>query len=102
MSGSPSKYIWVTRREPNAGPRTDTWMWDGRQAFAPITQEDLDTVLTDGARIEVLDAGIQPDDGDLPLVVVDGGGTPRVADPSKPVGAADRLVALRPPERASG
>ena len=32
-SGSPGKYIWVTRRSVNARPKTEKWMCAGRQAF---------------------------------------------------------------------
>ena len=32
-SGSPGKYIWVTSRSVNARPKTEKWMWFGRQAF---------------------------------------------------------------------
>src|ERR1700750_870686 len=32
-SGSPGKYIWVTRRVANAGPKYEKWMWFGRQAL---------------------------------------------------------------------
>ena len=32
-SGSPGKYIWVTRRWVNARPNTEKWMCCGRHAF---------------------------------------------------------------------
>ena len=32
-SGSPGKYIWVTRRCVNARPNTEKWMCCGRQAL---------------------------------------------------------------------
>lgn len=93
--------VWrVARDDEHHRELADGSTWDGRQAFAPITQEDLDTVLTDGARIEVLGAGAQADESDLPLLVVDGDGTPRLADPTKSVGPAERVVALRPPSRS--
>lgn len=92
--------VWrVARDDEHHRELADGSTWDGRQAFAPITQEDLDTVLTDGARIEVLDAGVQPDEDDLPLVVVAVDGAPRIAEPHESIGAAERLVALRPPAR---
>ena len=31
ISGSPSKYICVTRRWANPDPKIDKWMWAGRQ-----------------------------------------------------------------------
>ena len=32
-SGSPGKYICVTRRETKEWPNTEKWMWAGRQAL---------------------------------------------------------------------
>ena len=35
-SGSPGKYIWVTRRVAKAGPKTEKWMCAGRQALCVV------------------------------------------------------------------
>src|SRR6185503_9736101 len=32
-SGSPGKYIWVTRRAPHDAPNSEKWMWLGRHAL---------------------------------------------------------------------
>lgn len=89
--------VWrVARDEEHDRDLREGEAYEGRHAYAEVTQEHLDTALTDGGVIRALPPGTDATEAQMPLVRVDGGHRPEVAVSRAARGPDDRLVVLSP------
>lgn len=89
--------VWrVARDEKDDRALKEGEAYEGRRAFAEITQEHLDDLLADqGAGVIALGPGQSATESQMPLVVVSGTGVPRMATDRQAGHVDDRLVVLQ-------
>lgn len=87
--------VWrVARDEAHDADLRQGQAFEGRHAYAELTQQHLDEALEAGGTIRALGPGQEADELQLPLVVVRADGTPEVALSRTPPRPGDRLVVL--------